>query len=131
MITIYDTTTGRFKRRIQCPVSMYDIQAKAGEAFIEGLYDETEDYADISGIDTHVLSRLPINYIIDKPIITADNTDMATVTGLPTICTVYHEGVGYPVTDGSMEFTADQPGPYQFYVDEVEYLRTEFEINAT
>ena len=66
-------------------------------------------------------AQIAITLIIDKNPTAADDSDIATVTGLPPVCTVYHDEVGYAVTDGSFEFAADQPGGYRFIIDEVEF----------
>jgi len=75
--------------------------------------------------------KTPLSLSINKPVIIADNSDVATVSGLPIPCTVHHDNTQYLVTDGSFEFTADQPGAYLFQIDEPMYLREEFTIDAT
>lgn len=132
MITsgIYDTATGRILRTYRSSkLGFIDLQViAAGEASFEGDHTQEENYIDIAG--PIVASRLPLVASWDKDTITAGGVDEAVLSGLPAPCDVYVDGVVYNVLDGSLELTALSSGIFHVIVDEVEFLREEWFINA-
>jgi hypothetical protein len=134
IILSYDIDSGRVVSIGTFRESQVGAQVQPGNWFV-----------DISGIDAPdidavwvlhdvispvIADRTAIAPAISKNPIDADNTDIATVSGLPYTCEVLHEGVAYPVTNGTFMFVADQPGTYSFTVDEPHYLYAEFTIDA-
>ena len=128
---VYITATGRITRTGTCVASDIDLQPGAGASVKEipsgiEVADETH-YVDGS---SEFASRQTVTATWDKTTIDADGTDEATLSGLPEDCTVY-EGDNSIEIDGTVfVFAADAIGDYRILIDEVEYLRTIWEIEA-
>lgn len=125
MRTFYDTATGRgvgnASKPNAGPVIDDNTQAVAGWHPCEECYFP-------GGVPT---ARAPIVYTVDKPVITAAGGEFATVSGLPSGCTIYFGSAEY-LADAQGEFTFDAltVGLFTFVIDEVAYLRTTVVIEA-
>lgn len=79
-----------------------------------------------------VTAKAAVTASWDKTSITANGTDTAALTGLPTTCTIYVDGdAGTAVTDGAFNFTATDEGEYSIILDEPGYVKTEWTIDAS
>lgn len=109
---IYDSSTGRIlgggeKDDVFTPKPVGDEKLllrdhKDPNAFY---YDENAN----EFVERAVLS-------FDKTEINADDTDTATLDGLPDPCTVLIDDEEYEVSGGKLELTADVPATYQVHV---------------
>ena len=121
--TYYETESGRILFRSMSGNTLPDRHMSA----IAGFYDPATTYI----VNDEPVQRQAINYTIDKPVITANGAEVATVSGLPNGATVYYCSQEYSTTAGTFTFDAVSPGYYKFVIDEVAYLKTVIEIEAT
>lgn len=120
---------------------------------ITGVYDYTPDisFAEISEMysgKAFVQAELDVNpetqYIFNGEVgeraaltatwnaetVAADGTTEIVLSMLPVPCTVYIDQQTVLVEDGSLEFSADEPGEYYVRVNEAAFLEKEWLINA-
>lgn len=91
--------------------------------------NSNNSYVDISTIE--VKERMPLNAILNKTSILADDVDEIILSNLPIPCDVYLDGQIVEITDGSFEFSTPDVGYYKLKIDHVAYLKEEWEIEAT
>lgn len=77
-----------------------------------------------------ITARPLITATINKNTITADDTDTAIISTLPTPCTVTVDDDVYEVDDGVFEFTVDTPGTYIIKAECFPYQPKEWEVIA-
>lgn len=68
---------------------------------------------------------------VDKTTITADNTDAATISGIPVGAIATIEGVDYAVTDGTLVLRASSPGLFKVKLSHKDKLPEEVTIDAS
>ena len=127
---VYNDATRRILRTGSCAASDIALQAQAGESVIQcaaNVSDGTH-YVHESGVPV-LKKSLAASW--DKQSVAAGGLDEAVLSSLPIPCTVTVDWqTKVDVFDGTFEFRADSPGEYLIVVDEVEYLRQEWEIEA-
>jgi hypothetical protein len=127
--TVYETATGRIFGTQDHSREGVTLTVDPAHSVIPGESDGGVDYVDISGTPT-ITARSAITATLDKTSITADGVDTATLSGLPTTCTLNIDGDTVAITDGTLAFTATDPGPYTITIDEVDSLLTRWEVTA-
>lgn len=131
---VCERDTGRIIRAGQCPRSSFPAQETNAN---ERVFRMTED-ASLFRIDPATTSDEQVGFILlpsfpgdfDKLSIVSDGVDTATLSGLPTPCTVLVDGVENVITDGSITFTTSEPGLYFVEVQELEYKDKEWRLIA-
>lgn len=107
--TVYDNVTGKIVKTLTMPESLCAANMQAGESCIEGHYLSTTHY-----INSQDEAAPRIDYTVDS---------------LPLPCSIYIEGVEYPVTEQPV-FEFDAPGVYVIGVDAgAAYLEKVFAID--
>lgn len=81
-------------------------------------------------VDGQVVTRVATLATWDIQSIAATGINEAHLTGLPVPCTICVDEIAIHVDDGTFVLTASTPGTYYVVLDEVAYLRKEWEINA-
>lgn len=120
---------GKILRSGYCQDNAVHLQPGAGEGVVFGFATDSDSYVDT--FNYYTITSFPANHAqIDKITIVADSTDTATITGLPTPCTITVDGASYEVTDGVFEFTVDISGTYKIKAEAFPYLPKEWEITA-
>jgi hypothetical protein len=99
----------------------------SGKAFVQAELDVSGEKQYI--LDGQVGVRAALTATWNAETVSADGSEIV-LSGLPIPCTVFVDGGAVIVEDGSLEFSADAPGEYNFRVNEVEYLEQEWTINA-
>ena len=79
---------------------------------------------------TEVREQEPLAASWDSEEVVADGVAEIVLSGLPIPCNVSIDNQIVEVTDGSLEFNTEDPGEYVVVVDEVRFLRKEWDINA-
>lgn len=126
--TVFKISTGQILRTVQCLAADMGGQLANDEFYIAGSYDAQTQYLVGS---TTVQNKQECLATSNKTQITADGQDELVISNLPTPCVVFWVGVEeYEITDGAFEFSTDTPGDYRFQVRSVEYLDTEFDVEA-
>lgn len=126
----YLKSTGQIVSKGSCsPDTLLPLQADDECGVIEGKYDPATQYYDL---ETHVITLRPaMPTIIDKAEIVADETDFATISGLPVDTQVIIRGLGeWVVLDGVFSFTVDLPGEYTIKCINFPYQDKEFIVDA-
>lgn len=80
--------------------------------------------------DGEVKPRPPMPATLDKTTITADDTDEATLTGLPDPCTVTIDETTHKVTGGSLTITSPMPATYNITCRAWPYLDGDYTLKA-
>jgi len=94
---------------------------------MEGMADDETQYVD-NGV---IADRPSMNLSVDKTTITANGTDEATISNIPSGATATCEGESLTIDDGELVFTADMAGTYTITFECWPYLDEEVTINAT
>ena len=128
--TVYDEVTGRIFSHITASLEetldLQQILAGFLLTKVGGKFDQYIDVATELPIDKDAMSA---NW--DKTSIIADGSDTAVLSGLPANATVFIDDTPFVVSDGILNFTASSPGEYRFMIDEVQYLKKEWIVNAS
>lgn len=108
----YDTSTGRIEANGSADL-LIDAQASlnSGKSILLHLQGSPDTQYVLGG---SVVPRPVLAF--DKTSIAADDTDTATLTGLPDPCTVSIDGTEYEVTGGTLEITSALPAIYQIEI---------------
>ncbi|AIB15883.1 hypothetical protein ABAZ39_28930 (plasmid) [Azospirillum argentinense] len=88
---------------------------------MQGQADLTRDYVDLSGNEPVIRER-PALLGFDKTRILADDTDTATLRGLPSPCTVLVNGVAHTVDGGELALSCHLPIRLTVVIDAFPYL---------
>lgn len=67
---------------------------------------------------------------IDRTSVAADGVDFVTLSNLPQPCTVQVNAARYPVPDGVLQLTFNQPGAYTVTVSAAPFLDQGFQVAA-
>ena len=125
---VYNTETGKIRGVGVCPFDDLALQAQEGEAVIE--VDEFVDCSTNYIKDGSVTSKASLGAAWSAESVVADGTSEIALSGLPIPCTVYVNDQAINVDDGSLEFSTSDIGYHRVMIDEPEYLRQEWLINA-
>jgi len=127
--TFYDKTTGEILKIATCSKGAmeYELTQNTNTEVILGHYSDALYYI-VSGA---VEPRPSMDLSVDKTTITADGTDEATITNIPSGATATCEGESLTIDDGELVFTADTVGTYTITFECWPYLDEEVTINAT
>lgn len=109
VFSFYDET-GQIKAQVLCDKN--DLKNNMhGDAYIEGdaLLDAHTVYVATGGVVANKLVMTPV-------------VSGMTISGLPTPCTAIIEGAAYQVTDGTLDLSANLPGPYTVLLKAGPYL---------
>ena len=127
---VYDTSTGAIERICGC-ANASEITLNAGTAVIAGAADDWLQYV-LAGA---VTDKPSIGAVISAVTAPADGVSSITISGLPNPTSAAISGPGVSsaitVTDGSLVLTFDTPGEYTVKLTKLNYLPTEYAINAT
>ncbi len=100
----------------------YDHQTPSPGVFkLEATADLWRDYVDLSG-DAPAVRKRPAIRGFDKTRIRADDTDTATLRGLPSPCTVLVNGVAHTVDGGELALSCHLPIRLTVVIDAFPYL---------
>ena len=124
---IYDTTTGR----PLCNASATELPPfmDAGTQYKLGRCEQTE-YVDVATGD--LIQKPTMSVTVSKDTVTANGTDKATLTGVPTGAALFIGGTAYGQADGSaIDLTFDLDGDYRFRASLFPYLDYTVVIHAT
>jgi hypothetical protein len=95
---------------------------------------DTTHYVDITQSPPVIAVSTANPAALDKASILSDNTDTATISGIPNPSTFQVTGpewVNGEVLDGTLAFTTDEPGEYTITItSDHRYLDKEFTIDA-
>jgi len=124
---LYDSN-GKIKSATMCSDLSYKVQiTPAGCTRGIGEPDVDNDYVK----DGKITARPKMAVSVDKTTILANETDKATITGIPKGTRVYIMGDDEGICDdGKMEILADFKGTYKVKLVCWPYLDKEIEINA-
>lgn len=101
--------------------------AQGRKVYVTSLPDARTDYVDAQD----AVQPRPALAGFDKTAITADDTDAATLTGLPDPVTVHVDGVAHEITGGMLTITSPMPATYAVEIrDAFPYLPFTAEITA-
>jgi len=116
-----------------CPLAYVDEQEQPdglglfyGTGDFGGGYNKDTQYV----VGTNMCPRPEITAVIDKTEIQANDSDTATISGLPIPCTATLDGVDTIITDGVILFKIDFPGTYQIIITSFPYIPKTFEVTA-
>lgn len=121
---------GRIMNTGSAPESDWEKQAPRVIKCGPNIKDTTHYVGGIESGAPTVMQKRRLFVSWDKTQVLADGIEEATLTVLPTPCTVYVDGTATIVDDGSFEFAAADPGVYTIAIDEVQYLRAEWKVQA-
>ena len=94
---------------------------------MKGTADDATQYVK----DGVITDRPSMSLSIGKTTITANGTDEATISNIPSGATATCEGESLTIDDGELVFTADTAGTYTITFECWPYLDEEVTINAT
>jgi len=125
--TIYDDT-GRILW-VAYPSDRYKDPSTIAPEFnyLEGEGDGDSQYVK----DGVITDRPSMSLSVDKTTITANGTDEATISNIPSETTATCEGESLTIDDGELVFTTDTAGTYTITFECWPYLDEEVTINAT
>lgn len=126
---IYQEGTGKILRRGVCPKSDVDLlHTSAGEAVIEAAQPVSWKTHYVA--DGEIIERPEMALSVTKTDISADGTDSAIITGLPSPASVTLNSETYDVLDGVIEITVEAPGVYAVKCTAWPYRDKEITVNA-
>lgn len=119
------TRSGFNSKLTDCYASLLE-----GEELHMGVAVQDEQYWDGVAGELAERTSLPLIVSIPEPF-NANGSDMVTISNIPDDATVYVDGDPVPM-DGETSFglSVDDPGTYRIWIDEVEHLREEWNIEA-
>lgn len=100
----------------------------SGKAFVQAELDVNPETQYI--FNGEVGERAALTATWNAETVAADGTTEIVLSMLPVPCTVYIDQETVLVEDGSLEFSADEPGEYYVRVNEAAFLEKEWLINA-
>lgn len=122
---------GEILRSGECPASMLSAQANPGEAVVEGVGDDTNNYADPT--TNTIFSRPNMAVVASSISIAADLTDYTHISGIPAGARLEVSGpVQYETTvdDGNFDMCFSTPGDYVLRFELFPYKPAEVAVNA-
>ena len=126
--TVIDTN-GEILRSGVCLSDEVSTQAGIGEEALE--LKSRDDIHWIDPITKERQDKTDPGIILDKVSIISDGIDTAVLSNLPLNITVFIDDVPFVVADGTLNFTATSPGEYHFQFNEIQYLEKEWFVNAS
>ena len=131
---LYNINSGKVERSLFTSIKEFETVDSTDDTDLEIIVGEGADnthYVDISGDPHTIEAKTTLSADFDVTSIAADGIDVATLSSLPIPCTVYVDENSYIVDDGIFELTAIAAGEYLVWVDEIQYLKKEWTINAS
>lgn len=126
---VYDPATGKIYSHGYCPPDQVAIQAQPPHEVIV-VEDGDTDFDLHYVVEGERAARPAFPVDFDKTEILADDTDVATMSGLPQPCVVKVDGEEYIVSDGVLEISSPMPATYVVEIDHWPYLPYRTEIVA-
>ena len=114
-------------RTVTCPAGLIEIQCQQGEFWGIGDVEGRTHYV----VDGLPVLRMPMPCSIDKISVMADETDEATIYGIPAGGVVMVNRESIPVETGELALVFDTPGDYPVRVSAFPFLDWEVTIHAT
>ena len=128
--TIYENTTGKVLRLLQCPSEFIDLNVTNTEAYLENTTLSDSQYV-VNGTPT---PRPEMSITASGSSILANGSDVITFQNIPTNSQCFIVGPinnEVTITDGTLDFVTNQVGTYTIKFECFPYLEKEFVINAT
>lgn len=134
--TIYELASGLGRRTVICDDELLLAQAQAGEGIWLGEFDIATQRVAEGGLALEEFPALP--FVAEVTEISADGTDAAIISGLPSDRVVFYAiseesgrtGFGV-VEDGNIEITTTTHGTLALVLRAPGYLVAEIQIHAT
>lgn len=130
VFTVYKNDTGEIYRIL---TTYYDEPHEndlaPDDGFLVGSFDPELYWVNLALRQAELKTYAP--YYQDQTQIIADGVDELDISGLTNPCTViWPDGVESEVTDGSIQWSVDYPGTYNFKLSSHIHLETEVSVEA-